>query len=170
MTTIKGADMTDFADDDQDRSALAALSFDLREVTELVDRLTAILDEETALIDEGRIAEIEPLQVEKNRLSAAIRQGTGSLEPIIDLLYETEDPDIAADRDDMIDAVLMLKDASEQNERVLRAALRATSRLVSALVHTARNVANEDARAYSAGGNVVKNMPGGPSGSFGQTL
>lgn len=167
---LRGTDMTEFADDDQDQAALHTLSFDLREVTELIDRLTAVLDEETALIDEGRIAEIEPLQVEKNRLSAAIRQATGSLEPIIDLLYETDDPEIAADRDDMIDAVLMLKDASEQNERVIRAALRATSRLVSALVHTARNVASEDSRAYSAVGGVVKNMPGGPSGGFDQTL
>ncbi len=167
---IRGTDMTEFADDDQGQDALTQLSFDLREVTELIDRLTAVLDEETALIDEGRIAEIEPLQVEKNRLSAAIRQATGSLEPIIDFLYETDDPEIAADRDDMIDAVLMLKDASEQNERVIRAALRATSRLVSALVHTARNVAAEDSRAYTAGGSVAKNAPGSAMGAVDHSL
>lgn len=141
----------------RDQASPNPAAFDLREATELIDRLTAVLDEETALVDEGRVAEIEPLQVEKNRLSAAIRQACGSLEPIMDFLYETEDPAIAADRDDMFDAILMLKDASEQNERVIRAALRATSRLVSALVHAARTVSNEDTNAYSATGHVVKN-------------
>lgn len=122
--------------------------FEIRHLTDLVDRLTALLDEETALMNAGRIRDAVVLLSEKQALTAAVEQGTS----VVRRPPNPDDPYYEADMEDLRDAVRHLHDAAGYNDRALKASLRATDRIIRAVVSSAAKVRAQEATLYTAEG------------------
>lgn len=132
---------------------------DLRELTDIVVRLTEVLDLETAYLDEGRLTEMEGLQQEKSLLAAAVNQAgpiADRLPEVIDYLEDDELDDLT----DLCNAVADLRDAAATNERALRAAIRATDRVIRTVVFATKDVGDQNANLYTRHGLTGQALPG----------
>jgi hypothetical protein len=127
--------------------------FSVIDYIDLVDRMTAILNTETDLLETGRPQDIAELQADKKRLAAAVRQTAIAI--VADpTMIDDGSAYAEADKAELQDAVAALNEASTQNERALRASLRATDRLVKAVVLATSEARGGRDNRYTAAGTA----------------
>jgi flagellar biosynthesis/type III secretory pathway chaperone len=119
-----------------------------QELIELLDRMTVVLDYETDLLREGRSLEIAEIHEEKQQLAAALRALAGIFERDPELMLDSDlaDPE---DVENLIDAMCNMRAAAIDNERALKAAMKATEKVVHAVVRALREGSNPLSGAYS---------------------
>ena len=132
---------------------------DLRELTDVVVRLIEVLDLETAYLDEGDLAGMESLQKEKALLAAAVNQAGGIAEQLPGIIDYLEDDELD-DLTELCNAVADLRDAAATNERALRAAIRATDRVIRTVVFATKDVGDQNANLYTRHGLTSRAIPG----------
>lgn len=127
--------------------------FSVIDYIDLVDRMTQLLDSETDLLEAGQPQGIAELQADKKRLAAAVRQT--ALAIVADpAMLDDGSPYAEADKAELQDAVAALNEAATHNERALRASLRATDRLVKAVVLATSEARGGRDNRYTAAGTT----------------
>jgi flagellar biosynthesis/type III secretory pathway chaperone len=123
--------------------------FGVLEFIDLVDRLTAVLNDETERLENGEPHMIDSLQDEKRRLSAAVRQGMVAVQTD---QHVFDDGSIYYEEDmaELREAVAVLNTAAHRNEAALRAAIRSTDRLIKAVVRAMGEQKGELDARYTA--------------------
>jgi hypothetical protein len=132
---------------------MTQFEFSVVDYIDLVDRMTALLNSETDLLETGRPQDIGALQADKKRLAAAVRQT--ALAIVADpAMIDDGSAYAEADRAELQDAVAALNEAATENERALRASLRATDRLVKAVVLATSEARGGRDNRYTASGTA----------------
>lgn len=119
-------------------------------LTETVDRLIAVLDDEAAMLAEMKAAEIGPLQPTKSMLIDGYERMAAELRADEERLNGLPEADRAA----LTDALTRLGQASRRNEAALRAVTTANERLMRTIVdEVCRQQA--DSAVYTVDGAVA---------------
>lgn len=127
--------------------------FAVYHLTDLIDRLSALLEEETSLINAGQLHAITALLPEKQALTAAVEQGSGIIQRPGGPPGHF-DPHFEDDMADLRDAVQYFYTAAHHNDCALKASLRATDRVIRAVVTSAARIRTQEAMLYTAEGVV----------------
>lgn len=127
--------------------------FSVLDYIDLVDRMTQLLNTEADLLDAGKPQQIVDLQADKKRLASAVRQT--ALAIVADpAMIDDGSPYAEADKAELQDAIAALNEAATQNERALRASIRATDRLVKAVVLATSEARGGRDNRYTANGTT----------------
>jgi hypothetical protein len=132
---------------------MANSEFSVLDYIDLVDRMTALLNKETDLLDAGQPQAITDFQTDKKRLASAVRQT--ALAIVADpAMIDDGSAYAEADKAELQDAVAALNEAAVHNERALRASIRATDRLVKAVVLATSEARGGRDNRYTANGTT----------------